>query len=75
MRIYIEEAKKTFNREPGCVCPVEAVPGAPIVRLEVIDECPAHRLECASCSYNTPLGPECGFPQCPRYEERINAQS
>lgn len=75
MKIIIEKDRATFKREDGCTCPVESLPGASLVHLTVLDTCPTHRLECATCSYNTPLGPECGFPHCPRYPERIHAQS
>jgi hypothetical protein len=75
MRIIIEESKKGFKREAGCSCPVESSPGAAVVRLTVLDTCATHRAECARCDYNTPLGGDCGFRYCPRYEERMDAQS
>lgn len=75
MHIIVEEDRATYKREDGCTCSVEATPGASILRREMSDECPAHRIECRRCSYDTPIGGDCGFRHCPRYAERMRDQN
>lgn len=71
MRIIVEEDRASWKREDGCTCPVEAEPGASVLRRESVDTCPTHRIECRACAYDTPIGGDCGFRYCPRYEEHM----